>query len=369
MLLVVYKEDLISSLNRVAKIVKTNPRNVDILQCVKIETMGEEVFITATSPMASARVLVPNAIAGEPGAAVVNLDRFKDRISKAAGAMRIESDAHSMKIVSSEDQKLGLALNILEEFPTIEWAISEESYGLDRDEWVELLLSAASQTANTTALTPAFLQVKLENQFLWVSSGVSYQKLPVNCNPELVSAIPTATLGSLVGFIKESEGDTVWLSQMNEDDVVVTVGKDQFQAVPLALKFPDVNHVFDQVRVTAVDVLEVDRKRLITELTRASTSTDEYGRVTLTLSKGAFTLITIKASSPTGDWFESEVQAVWGGGGDRVLTFNLDSLLRFLKSFSEDAMELKVGDDTKGELSPIYCTEGDQIGILNQFRI
>lgn len=369
MIFVTYKESILTAIDRVSKIVKSNPRAVDILQCVQLETYGNEVYMVATSPMASARVLISDAKVGEPGKAIINLDRLKDRVSKAADSMRIETDQKMMKIVSSSDQKLGLVLNDAREYPEIEWSVTEESYGLVKSEFINLLQTSHSITSSTTALTPAFLQVQIADQVLWVANGVTYQKFPIHCNPELTSTIPTATLSSLASFIKESEGDTVWLSQQSEDSVVVTVGQDQYQAVPLAIGFPDLGTIFDRTKVLTPHELNVSRSELLAELSKAKTSVDSFGKVTLTLSEGAKTRISIQAKADNGDWFESAIVGIWSGGHSRELTFNLESLVKFIQSFKTDRIQMHIGDDSKGDVSPIYCVEGDRVGILNQFKV
>lgn len=363
------KVPIITSLDRLSRIVKSNPRSVEILQCVLVEAIGQEVYITATSSMASARVQVTGAKVAESGKFVVGLDRLKDRVSKAAEALVLETSANSLRILSSDDQKLGLSLNDTREFPEIDWTDPEESYGLKKKEVVELFKVANSLTSTTSSLTPAFLQVHIKEQNLWVASGVSYQVFPMECNPSLNSSIPTQTLSALTAFIQEAEGDTVWLSQLNEDDVVVSVGQDQFQTTPLAVDFPDLTPLFDKVRVASVSECIVKRRRLVEELSKAKTSVDNYGRISIKIEGVAAAMMVLQASSHAGDWYESKIPVIWTGTPDRTFTFNLEALLKFLRTFSGDDITLFIGDDFKGDLAPIYAEEEGHEGIINQFRI
>lgn len=363
------KKAVLTALDRLARIVKSNPRSVEILQCVRLESYGKEVYAVATSSMASARVKITDATAVEGGNLVVSLDRLKDRVSKAADVIQIQSSGTSMRIISSGDQRLGLALNDPEEFPTIEWVEVEESYGLVKADLVELFKLSHSLTNQSTALTPAFLQVRLAEQRLWVANGNSYQVFPVKCNPTLTSSIPTQTLFALSAFVEEAEGDTVWLSQLSEEAVVVSVGNDHFQTSPLAVEFPDLSPTFERVRVSTQNELEIERTRLALELMKAKTSADQHGRVTLTIDTVGTTMVKVEAQSAIGDWYESQIPAIWTGKPERILTFNLESLLKFLQTFKKEKVVLRVGDDFKGDLSAVYCEEGEHEGIVNQYRI
>ena len=370
MIFVTHKESLLKSLDRVSPVVKSNPRSVDILQGVKLETINGEVYITASSPMANVRVLVKGAVVGTDGSVAVNFDKFRDRVSKSGDALRIEVDVNTLRITSSDDQRLGITTNDLREFAEVNWVQPEESYGLDSEHLVGLLRVAASVTEEVTSLNPSFLQVKIKDQFLWGANSVSYQKIPISCNPALECSIPTITLNSLIKFIQESGGDKVWLSQEGKDHVVVSVSKDQFQAVPLSATFPDLAPAFNHTKVRVSDTLKLDRKRVIAALTRAKTSADSYGRVILTMQDTALTSLLIQTRSDQGDWYEEEVPSViWEGSSGRTLTFNIDTLLKFLKSYREEDVIFEVGDDFKGDLTPVLCREGDHYGILNQFRV
>ena len=361
MIFATHKESFLVALDRLSRIVKSSPKSIDVLQCVKIESYGTEVFAVATSSMASARVLIKDAVVGEPGSFLVNLDRLKDRVSKAAPQIKLQADSGTLKIISSDDQKLGLALNDEREFPEVKWVMAEESYGLDKQEVITLFKKAHALTNNANVLTPSFLQVRIVDQTLWVANGVSYQQFPIQCNPALESSIPTQTLFAITGFAQESEGDTVWLSQAGEDEVVVTVGK--------AVEFPNLAPVFDKVRISTANSLRVSRRKLVDELSKAKSSTDEYGRVTIDIQRSAMTSITVQAQASNGDWYESRLTGAWDGESERSLTFNLDSLHKFLQTFSDDEVTINIGDDFKGELSPAYIEEEGHIGIINQFRI
>lgn len=369
MLFAAPKDDLSAALSRVSRVVKSNPKSVEILQCVKVESYGSNVYVVATSSMASSRVQVDSAVLKEPGSFVVSLDRLSDRVAKAGDSMALESDDTSLKIVSSDDQRLGLKTNDPREFTEIEWSLSEESYGIDKAELVGLFKLANSLAASSSSLTPAFLQAHLKEQKLWVANGISYHVFDVLCNPALESSIPTQTLSALIGFVQESAGDTVWLSQLSGDEVVVSVGDDQFQTTPLSVKFPDLEPQFTRAEVAAIHTISVNRTRLITELNKAKTSMDKHGRVTLTIEGQGTAMIKVETASELGDWYESKVPTIWSGPPNRALVFNLESLVKFLQSFKVEEIDLMIGDDFKSNLSAIYCSEGGHSGIINQFRI
>lgn len=365
----VEKDSLLSTLNRVSRIIKSNPRSVDILQCIKVSTYSNEVYLTAVSSMANVKVQVPGAVVGESGEFVINLDRFRDRVSKAGSRMRLDSDGMTLKIFSSDDQRLGLKLADPREYPSVEWVVVDESYGLKSADFLSLIRTANSLTSSVTSLTPAFLQVKLKNKELWVSSGVTYHRFDVECNPELDSTIPVQTLSALAAFIQESGGDTIWLSQGDQTEVVVSVGNDQFQTSALAVQFPDLEPLFERVRISSDLELKVNRRALIEELNKAKTSVDEYGRVRLTFDGKVVAQMNIHTESASGDWYESKIPCVWTGSEDRELVFNIDTLTRFLQSFNHDEIELGIGEDFKKDLSALYCSEEEHSGIINQFRI
>ena len=363
------KVGLLNAIDRVSRIVKSNPKSVDILQCIKVDSYAGKVYLIAISSMASARVQVAEAVLKSPGSFVVNLDRFKDRVSKAGDQLVLESDDSSLKIVSSSDQRLGLRLNDPREFPDVEWELSDESYGLDQKDLVTLLKKAHSLASSATSLTPAFMQAHLEDRKLWVANGVSYQVFDVECNPALKSSIPTQTLSALSAFIQESGGDTVWLAQMGDENVVVSVGDDQFQTTPLVVTFPNLEPLFSKVKIATSHQLTFQRTALINELSKGKTSADAYGRVTLFMKGVGGTTITVDVKSEAGDWYQGKVPCTWMGTADRTLVFNLEALSKFLQSFSAENITLFVGEDFKGDLSAIYCEEEGHNGIVNQFRI
>lgn len=370
MLFAASKQSMLAALERVLRVVKSNPRSVDILQCVKLEAVGEHVYMTATSSMATVRVLIDPTVVRTPGSAVVNADRLKDRVSKSADSMTFLAVEGQLKIVSSDDQKLGLALNDPSEFPDVQMVTPDEEYGLDKKELSDLLKHAQAVTGQTSSLTPAFMQAFLYEQQMWVANGMSYQRFPVECNPHLHASIPSSALSPLAGFVKEAKGEVVWLSQTeNGRDFIVTVGQDQFQTSPLAVEFPDLSPVFDRVRVASHHGCEVDRSRLASELIKAKTSVDTYGRVQFTIEGTGTAVITLKASTPSGDWYEGRVPCIWTGDSPREMVFNLESLLKFVQSFEDATLTLNIGSDFKGDLAPIYCEEEDHAGIINQFRI
>ena len=364
-----YKDSFLSALNRVSKIVKSNPRSVESLQCVKITSYAGQVYVSAVSNMGSAKVLIQGAKSSGSEDVLVDLDRLKDRVSKTSNMLKVEVDSHTLKITSTDDQRLGLAINDPREYPDVVWAVPEESYGLDKEELLNLFEIANRITNTTTALTPPFLQVLIRDNILWVANEASYQKFPIECNPSLEASVPTQTLAALSRFIQESEGDRVWLSQVGEDDIVVTVGNDQFQTAPLAVAFPELSPMFDRVKVMTTYQLTLDRAKLLSSLTKAKTSSDNYGRVTIDILGTGLTNITIQSQSPSGDWYEATQSAVWDGEGERSLTFNIETLTKFLSSYVEDKIILRIGDDYRGDLSPVYVEEGERSGIITQFRI
>lgn len=372
MLFVTYKESISSALDRVSKVVKFNPRSAEILQCIRLDTNSGGVYITASSPMANVRVKVEGAKSDSNDSVVVNFDKFKDRISKTDSVVKVEASNGKMSIVSNENQMLGLALNDIREFPKISWDFPEESYGVELDEFLDIIGYAANITSDVTALTPAFLQVKIKDQTVYSASGVMYHKFPLECNPELSTTIPTQTLKALHGFIKSSAGSVVWMSQqVNDSDIVVSVGDDQFQTVPLALPFPNIDSMFDKIKIMATEELSFSSsKELIGVLNKARTSVDKFGTVNLKINGSAMTSVTVSASNESGDWFEHSINVLWTGKADgRSLRFNLDSLINFVKAINSEELTLRFGEDFRGDLSPAYCEIGEQVGILNQFRV
>ena len=360
------KDNLLAALSRVGKIIKWNPRSVPIRQCVKIESYGNNLFVVATSTMANARVQVEGAVISDPGEPfVVNYDKFKDRVSKAGDVLAIVTDGGSMQILSSSDQKLGLALSDIREFPETQWEEPEESYGLDKNKFATALTTSGSMSSSSS-LTPALLQVSIKDQTVTSGNRVAYQILPMQCNPELRSTIPTSTIPALVTFISESAGDQVWLSQAGGENVVVSVGLDQFQTQPLAIEFPDVQSVFGSARVVTQYECTVDRKTLVKELAKAQTSTDSKGTLNLKISGKVAAKIEVSAAS-AGDWYEGVVPCIWTGP-EKSMTFAVEDLIKFLRAFDEDEIVLRMGDDFKGNPSPVYCKEGEHEAILNQLR-
>lgn len=369
MRIVATKKSILTALDRVSRIVKSNPRAVEILQCIKVSTYSDTLYFTASSSMASARVAVTEAKIARGGSFVVNFDRFKDRVSKASSGMAMEVEGDFLKITSSDDQRLGLRLNNLNEFPNIEWSLSEESYGLDKNDTVSLFNKAVQITSTSSPLTPSFMQVHIEDQQLWAANGMSYNVFPMTCNPSLKTSIPVTTLAALSSFILESGGDKIWLSQGDGDRVVASVGMDQFQTTPLAISFPDLDPMFDRVKVASIHELSFNRKAMLGELSKAKSSVDEFGRVTWNVPSQATTLIEVSTNSEVGDWYESKVSALWTGPPERKLVFNLESLTHFMKTFDEEEITFNIGDDFRGELSAVYCKEGKHVGIINQFRV
>lgn len=369
MLWAVEKDSLLSSIDRVSRIVKSNPRSVDILQCVKVSTYAQQVYLTATSSMASVKVQVRGAVLSDGGEFVINLDKLRDRVAKAGAKIVLQSNDSTLKIMSSNDQKLGLRLADPREFPDVKWVLVDESYGLPTTEVADLLKHAHSITSSTSGLTPSFLQAKFVNRKMWVSSGVSFHKFDVQCNPNLDSSIPTQTLSSLTAFIQESEGDTIWLSQDDSDEVVISVGNDQFQTSALAISFPDLEPLFEKVRIASDSDVRTSRKDLIRELNNAKNSADDYGRVTLTMEGTLSTSMVIRCESMSGEWFEAKIPCMWTGTEGRTLVFNVESLIKFLQSFTTDDIVLHLGDDLKKDLAAIYCSEEGHSGVINQFRI
>ena len=133
-----YKDSFLSALNRVSKIVKSNPRSVESLQCVKITSYAGQVYVSAVSSMGSAKVMIQGAKSSGSEDVLVDLDRLKDRVSKTSNMLKVEVDSHTLKITSTDDQRLGLAINDPREYPDVAWAVPEESYGLDKEELLNL---------------------------------------------------------------------------------------------------------------------------------------------------------------------------------------------------------------------------------------
>lgn len=362
------KETLRVALDRVAKIVKSNPRTVDILQCVKFSTYAGQTFLSATSSMASARVEFESKLIAD-GEFVVNFERLKDRINKAGEVVTLSTTRTMLSIVSSDDQKLGLQLNELDDFPDIEWIHPEESYGLDKKELVELFTKAALITSTASPLTPSFMQVRIDKQRLWAANGMSYASFFIECNPALTTTVPATTLSSIVSFIKECEGDKVWISQGGNERVVVSVGNDQIQAAPLVASFPDLIPMMDRVRIASINDLYVERRALINELNNCRTSVNSFGKVILRIEGQGVTKMFIEARNEIGDWYESSIPITWSGEPNRELAVNLENMVYFLRTFKEDNATLRIADDLRGESAAIYLEEEDHVGIINQLRI
>jgi DNA polymerase III sliding clamp (beta) subunit (PCNA family) len=314
-------------------------------------------------------VKVQSALVKESGEFVIDFNRFRDRVSKAGPQIVLDSDDQSLKIISSEDQRLGLKLNDPREFPTVAWNVTDESYGLKTEEFIGLLSTANTLASGVSSLTPAFLQLKIRDQELWAASGSTYHRFKLHCNPTLNTSIPLNTVPALISFIKESEGGTIWMSQDEGDEVVISVGHDQLQTSPLAVQFPDLNGLFDRVQVTSTHELHLQRREIINALSKAASSADAYNRVSLSFEGEVATSMLVRTESEVGDWFEIKIPCLWSGKKDRTMVFNSEDLIRFIRSFESEEIKLLVGDDYKREVAAIYCEERDHSGILNQFRI
>lgn len=362
------KEHLLTALARVQKVVASNPRSVQILQCVKLEASSDGLFVIATSNMANVKVQVTDAVVKAPGIIVVSLEKLKDRLQKTTGVVEFNANSTTLHLTSSEDQKLGIRLNDSREFPPVEWVEQDESYGLDASEVISLFSTVRSLAQSASALTPAFLQAKIEDQKIFCSSGVLYRVLPLKANPSLVARIPLSTLAALGSFIDEASEDMIWLSQYGADSVVVTVGQDQYQAVPLAVDFPSISPLISRVDIASIYTFQVDRMKLLREARRARSSADDDGVITLTIRGiGTAAAAHVKAESKTGDYYTSVVAGSWDGDTDRVLSFQADSLINFLNSYNDDKISIQVGSDTHADRAPIIVREGDGVGVLNQY--
>lgn len=365
----VSSKEFITTLDRVARVVKSNPRGVPSLLCVKLDVHAGEVYVSAVSTMASVRVQVQGAKVGsysEP--VVVDFEKLRDRISRSGSKLGVEAKGNTLTIISDTSQKIGLVLGDIREFPTVEWEIVEESYGLEKSKFSSILKSASS-IAGTSALTPAFLQVYIKEGKIYSASGSSYQISPIGCNPSLVSTIPTQTIPSILSFLKDAPHDEVWLSQHNSDFVVVSVGNDHFQTTPLSVDFPDLEQLFYTVRVAAQNECTLDRGLLINAINSALSSTDEYGTVYLTTPSKVAGSLKIEANSEVGDYFTTSLTCYWTGPGEQKVRFVANDLLRHLKTLTEERVTLKFTDDFRGTSAPLYLEEGEQSAIINQFRI
>lgn len=363
------KAPFLSALSRVSKVVASNPRSVPILQCVLIESIGQDLYVIATSSSASVRVQVRDAVVGEPGRIVVSLDKLRDRVSKTTGDIVFEADSNMLRISSSTDQRLGIRLNDIREMPSLTWVDSDESYGFSTDEVSSIFRKIAGVSAKTTALTPSFLQAKISEQRVAFASGMSYHSIPVKVHPSLTARVPLSTLGYIISFISDSGYDKVWFSQNYSDTLVVSVGKDQFQATPLSIDFPNISPLFDKVDIASTQECVLDRRAFLKELRSARSTTDDSGSVSLRLAGlGMAAAIHLDVRSTVGDFYQSVVGCSWDGEDNRTLTFQIDSLISFLNAFDSDRLSFLVGSDTRGELAPIIVREGEGVGVLNQYR-
>lgn len=362
------KNSIRSALDRVSRIVKSNPKSLEILQCVKIYTYAGRVYVEASSPRASTRVVVDGAKVVDSGSFLVDFDKFKDRISKTTGAAVLDATSGtSLVITSTEDQRLSIRLRPVEEFPVVDWDIPDESYAVEVDALVSMIKDASRTLRGVTALTPAFLQVKVSNKEAQYASGMSYYKLPLDCHESLDVSIPSDMLSAIDAFVSHSKEDRVWVSQSGSN-MVVTVNDDQIQASSLNIAFPDMASAIEKIRVSSVQDLEVDRKRLISEISDSRSSSDEHGAVTMTINGTLITTLTIRTESELGDTFESTMPCQWSGEAGREMTFTCSSLLNFLNTFSKDTITLNTGDPARGTFPPLYYEEGDRVGVLNQFH-
>lgn len=360
------KDSLKAALDRVSGIVRSNPRSLDVLQCVRISTYSDRVYVEARSPKAAVRVVVSGASVVESGELLVNFDKVKDRISKIGSEATVSTSETSLLINSGNDLRLSITLNDVREFPDASWSYPDESYSIDTGEFLSLLAKSASTLKEVSALTPSFMQVKIDSNQWRMSTGAAHFVLPIKCNRNLSVSIPSGMLSSIAAFVKESGSDVVWLSQDGEN-LVVTVGDDQLQSMSLISPFPDTQPIIDKVRVASTNSLEIERKRLLSEISRAKSSMDESSAITLTINGTAVTNLTVGATSEVGDTYESTMPCVWSGS-PRTLTFTYETLHSFLMMFECDIMDISVGDPIRSSLPAWYYEEGESVGILNQFR-
>lgn len=361
--------DLLTALDRVSRVVRSNPRSVPTLLCVKFDVENDRLYMSATSSMASVRVQVRDAVIGShKGTVVVNWEKFKDRVSKSGKKVAVSANGKGMSLQSSDNQRIGIVLEDMREFPDITWDTVEESYGVPKDMFREALESSYS-VASSTSLAPSFLQVYIKDQKVYSGSGTSYQILPMKCNPEFESTIPASSIPPIVSFLKSSDEDTVWISQQNTDFVSIICGPDQFQATPLTIPFPDLEQTFYSVRIASKSECTVDRRELIKTISAAQTSADEYGSVLLTTPSNAAGPLKVEASGGHGDWFSSSVECIWTGAGEREIRVVGAELLKYLRTLSVEKVTLMVADDFKGTAAPIYIESGEYSAIINQFRV
>ena len=370
MLLTADRDSLLKSLDRVSKIVKSNPRAIELLQCVLLETYGDDLYIIAKSHNVAARVCVPNTIVKSAGSSIVAFDRLREAVKNSSANIVMDTSSDtSMKIYSSDDQRIGIPTKDVREFPSTIWLDLDESYAVDTTDFIVALQESVSLSNSNSSLSPMFMQVLIKDNCITSANGVSYQRIPIKCHKSLEVSIPINSVPLIVGFIKESGIDKAWVSTDTGKQIVLSTGKDQFQVSALAVTFPDLDSVFSSAAVRTAESLEVDRKKFIAELTKARLYSDEYGRVSLRIIGPAITSVSISSKDNNGGWFESAVNAVWSNKNPVDLIFSVDSLLNFLKLFQKDTVTLKLGDDFRGDKTPMYCIEGGTIGVLNQFNI
>ena len=370
MLFAVRKEDIQSALSRVGRVVKSNSKSAAILQCVLFSSYAGKVYITATSHISSVKVVLPTLKnINIEGSFAVNFDKLKDRISKSSSEILLETDLKVLKVQSSNDQKLGIALNNATAFPEVKWVDPDESYGVPKDSFLDTLTEFNRFTANVSSLTPAFLQVLIRDQLIFSSSGSSYIRKPLEVNPNLDVRIPTNSLSHLASFIQETEEDTVWISQDPSNAVVVTVGTEQIQASSSTVPFPNLAPLFDNAEVACVEGIQINRTDLLKELIRAKTSLDRWQQIKLNVSGVGYTSMKVSTVSDVGDWFESSIPCTWVGGKDIEMIFSFDTLSRFLTMFKEEKVNLMIGPDIKGDPTQVLVEEGESSGVITQFRI
>lgn len=361
------KADLETALKRIAKIVQANPRSVPILQCVRVLCVSGNLYVGAFSQKVSAQVHVPNAEVKKPGEVVVDYGKFKDRLAKVSPHVEVSTTSTTMRLTSSEDQRLGIPLSDLREYPELEFVDPDESYAVDITDFASVL-ETALKSGGTDSLIPSLLQVQIKDKLVQVGNGIMAQLIPFECHENIDVTIPKWTINSILDFLNSSPYEKVWLSQDENNYLSFSVGADSFQAVPLATEFPDMSNIFRTARINNVYEFSTDRKTLMNSVRKAQSSTGSNGVFELDLSGNVVGKLKIHAESEEGDWYDETINGIWTGP-DKKMNFIAADFIRFFSTFEGETLLIKVGDDNMGNLSPIYIEEGEHVGVLNQFRV
>ena len=364
------KVSLVKSLSKLTPIIRSNSKAAPILQGILIEAVEYGVYMAAVSASSTVWTFVPDCEVTRIGRCVVDYARFKDRLTKTGNSPMFELVGDSLVMSSTDDQRLGLSVLNLNSFPIPSRDLPDESYKVPVPTLRRLLDASIEVTRDISPLTPLFLQVAIRGGLVTATTGAMYRELPVDINSSLDTSIPTAYLNTVKAFISNvDDNDSVWVSQVEGQDVVIVTGEDYLKIRALTNPMPDLSQTFTQATILATQEIILDRKQLISILQDAKSSAPSSGVVTTTIDGMGLGELKVTASNELGDWFESAMSCVWTGKSEISLRFRVDSLISFLKTFMADRITLYVGESSNGRPTPIVCSEEDGRGIINQFVV